>query len=143
LTVLLCIKWHEWMKWNVLRTVNVNSQRDRALFTGGGLFYSEHRATGAIGTLCQRPHNRGSRKRRGIRWAAIIVSGQEIAAKKGRDGARSDISTGYSAHTKRRWKRVPSSKSWCAKGSVAYSLQKCSLYNWKPRFSRVKQITAS
>jgi len=38
------------MKWNVLRTVNVNSQRDCALLTGG-FFYSEHRATGAIGTL--------------------------------------------------------------------------------------------
>jgi len=61
------------MKWNVLRTVNVHSQRDRALITGGGFFYSEHRATGAIGTLPQQPHNRGSRKRRGIRWEAIRV----------------------------------------------------------------------
>jgi len=34
------------MKLNVLRTVDVHSQKDRALFIGGGFFYSEHRATG-------------------------------------------------------------------------------------------------
>jgi len=39
------------MKWKVLRTVNVHNQRNHALLTGGGFFYSEQRATGAIGTL--------------------------------------------------------------------------------------------
>jgi len=32
----------------------VQSRRDFALLTGGGFFYSEHRATGAIGTLFQK-----------------------------------------------------------------------------------------
>jgi len=36
---------------DILRTVNVQSQWDCALLTEGGFFYSEHRATGASGTL--------------------------------------------------------------------------------------------
>jgi len=52
----------------------VQSQRDCALFTGDDFFYSEHRAT--------------------QKEEAIKVSGEEIAAKQGRDSARSGVSTG-------------------------------------------------
>jgi len=63
LRIYFCIIF-EIEKWNlnVLRTVNAHSQGDRALFTGGGFFF----IASTIDTLPQRPHNRGSSKRRGI-----------------------------------------------------------------------------
>jgi len=49
------------------------------------------------------------------------VRGHEIAAKQGRDSVRSGISASKGARTKRRWKRVPSSRSKHAASNHGYT----------------------
>jgi len=74
----------------------VQSQSDCALLTEAGFF---ERAW-AVGASEDQSRDNPSKK---------------MTAKQGRDSARKGISTGKGTSTKRRWKRVSSSRSWCTK----------------------------
>jgi len=91
------------MKSKVTRTVQVQCLRDWALFTVQyfRITTTEPRGLSAhfLIFLTKEVDERADE------------SGEEIAANKGRDGVRSDITTGKWALTNRRWKRVPSSRS--------------------------------
>jgi len=78
-------------------------------------FIASARAMAAVSLHFHRNQNSHSRKQGETRWEAIELSGQKIAAKQERNGARSGISAGYNDRTRTMCNWVRSSRSWALK----------------------------